>query len=157
MSEEARYHFVLDRLAVGDVSSRGIPGWGAVISCLTPEELTDAPPVPAGVPVLHISVEDGAPGLRPYLDTVVAFIREHIPRGVVLVHCGAGQSRSVSVVVAYLVWCGMSLQEARALVRYRRGNSICPYPGFIEEIRSHFDCETLLLAGPRRLDQTIST
>lgn len=145
------YHFILDRLAVGDIYSRNVTGWQAIVSCVMPEELTnmDAPPVDP--PVLHIPIEDCEPGLTPHIDRAVAFIREHIVKGAVLVHCGAGRSRSASVVIAYLVWCGMSLPEAEGLLKYRR-HAACPFSGFIREIRDHFDCESLFHAGPPRFD-----
>lgn len=146
------YHFVLDRLAVGDVRSRRLAGWRAVISCLTPEELAEAPAVPSGVPVLHVPIADCEPGLAPYIEAAVAFIRAHITEGAVLIHCGAGLSRSASLAIAYLVTCGMSLPEAESLVKRRRRKA-CPYPGFIGEIRAHCDCEALFHAGPSRFDE----
>jgi len=46
------------------------------------------------------------------------FIREHIvQRHRVLVHCFAGVSRSVTICMAYLYECGMSFEEALALIR----------------------------------------
>lgn len=146
----AEYHFILDRLAVGNIGSRIVPGWQAIISCVTPEELVSAgEPGAPYPPVLHVPIEDCEPGLTPYIDQAVSFIRQHITKGAVLVHCGAGRSRSASVVIAYLVWCGMSIPEAEALVKYRR-SAACPYSGFIEEIRRHFNCEALFHSGPSR-------
>ena len=49
------------------------------------------------------------PDLDTYLDDATSFIAAHIRRGCVLVHCGAGKSRSVAVVIAYLCrYAGMS-------------------------------------------------
>jgi protein-tyrosine phosphatase len=145
-------HFILDRLAVGDVRSRRLAGWRAVVSCLTPEELAEAPPVPDGVPVLHVPIADCEPGLAPHIEAAVACIRAHIAEGAVLIHCGAGLSRSASVALAYLVACGMSLPEAESLLKRRRREA-CPYPGFVREIRAHFNCEALFHAGPSRFEQ----
>lgn len=47
-----------------------------------------------------------------------AFIRTHIQkRQKVLVHCFAGISRSPTICMAYLYECGMSFDEALALIR----------------------------------------
>jgi dual specificity phosphatase 12 len=51
-----------------------------------------------------ISVADTSQsGLLRYFPAAVAFIREGIMRGGVLVHCYAGVSRSASCVIAYLM------------------------------------------------------
>ena len=149
---QTSYHFILDRLAVGDVRSRQLAGWRAVISCLTPEELADAPALPDGVPVLHVPIADCEPGLVAHIEAAVAFVRAHIREGAVLIHCGAGLSRSAALAIAYLVACGMSLPEAESLLKRRRREA-CPYPGFIGEIRAHYDCEALFHAGPPRFGQ----
>jgi dual specificity phosphatase 12 len=145
------FHFVLDRLAIGDIYSRNVEGWTAVVSAVMPEELENmsAPPLPDKVALLHVPIEDCEPGLKPHLDRAVAFIREHVMNGAVLVHCGAGRSRSASIVIAYLVSCGMSIPEAEALVKHRR-KAACPFSGFIREIREHYDAERLFHAGPSR-------
>lgn len=143
------YHFVLDRLAIGGIYSRNVVGWTAVLSVVEPCELEnmDAPPLADGIAALYVPITDGEPGLAPHLDRAVSFIREYIMRGAVLVHCGAGRSRSASVVIAYLVTCGMSLPEAEALVKHRRP-SACPYSGFIAEIRQHYGLDALFHTGP---------
>ncbi|GAB4851138.1 Dual specificity protein phosphatase 1 [Ancistrocladus abbreviatus] len=55
--------------------------------------------------------------------------------GGVLVHCFAGKSRSVTVVVAYLMKMhGMSLNEALKYVRSKRPQA-SPNPGFMEQLK----------------------
>jgi len=134
--------FILDRLAIGALSSRSIPGFRAIISCLAPHQMRELPNThcfPAHN-CLHIPIADGIPGLTPYIDKAITFIRGHIAQGPVLIHCGAGNSRSVSVTIAYLVSCGFSCQEAKAFIAARRP-SICPAPIFLDEIKQHFGIE----------------
>lgn len=147
MLDMASYNFITDRLAVGDVSSRAAPGFVAVVSLLATspwDELYGAPQVPATwqdrdgvfhrIPVLHIDIRDGEGRTRmrtgseldqrdliDYLDVVTEFIAAHLTRGCVLVHCGAGISRSGAVAVAYLCrYAGMSYTEALAFVQSKR-------------------------------------
>lgn len=118
-------------------------------------------------PWLHIDLADGechsmgpatdrygkehpSRGLEDYLDDATSFIAAHIRRGCVLVHCGAGKSRSVAVVVAYLCrYAGMSLTEALAYVSARRPGA-CPAPCFIEAIKRWLRLDELTAGGPRR-------
>jgi hypothetical protein len=120
--------------------------------------------LPVGcVPVLHIDISDGETRrVRPdngetygndldtYLDDATSFIAAHILRGCVLVHCGAGKSRSVAVVIAYLCrYAGMSFVEAAAFVAERRPGA-CPAPCFAEAIKRWLRLDELATKGPRR-------
>ena len=177
---ERDYDFITDRLAIGNVASRATPGFVAVVSVLSTspwDEVTGAPEVPnsrawrkAGDPtvenptvVMHIDLADGETRrVRPdngktygndldtFLDDATSFIAAHIRRGCVLVHCGAGKSRSVAVVVAYLCrYAGMSLTEALAFVSAHRPGA-CPAPCFIEAIKRWLRLDELATGGPRR-------
>ena len=89
-------------------------------------------------------------GLEDYLDDATAFIAAHLRRGCVLVHCGAGKSRSVAVVVAYLCrYMGMGLSEALAFIAARRPGA-CPAPCFVEAIKRWLRLDELATKGPRR-------
>lgn len=197
----ADYSFITDRLAVGNVASRAVPGFVAVVSILATDrpgtlacELTGAPKVPGGgrvyysdrrvsgysnwlyyqdelfkfeTPVLHIDLADGegyylgAPlkpdgsrvpsrGLEDYLDDAVLFIADFIDEGCVLVHCGAGLSRSVAVVIAYLCrYAGMSYSEALSLVKARRLGA-APADCFKLAIERWLSLRELSEKGPRR-------
>jgi hypothetical protein len=141
-------------------------------------EVTGAPTVPSRCEVLdgdlvdvtqhiHIDLADGechsmgqprdrngqqvpSRGLEDYLDETIRFIAAHIRRGCVLVHCGAGKSRSVAVVIAYLCrYAGMSLTEALTFVSARRPGA-CPAPCFIEAIKRWLRLDELAMGGPRR-------
>ena len=124
-------------------------------------------PSPEQIQVYHIDLADGegndmgdltdrdghrvlSRGLEDYLDDATAFIAAHIRRGCVLVHCGAGKSRSVAVVVAYLCrYAGMGLSEALAFVAARRPGA-CPAPCFVEAIKRWLRLDELATKGPRR-------
>ncbi|KAM9486885.1 dual specificity protein phosphatase 19 [Clarias gariepinus] len=57
-------------------------------------------------------------------------------KGVVLVHCNGGVSRSVSVVIGYLMWReGQSFDDAFSQVKSSRPPS-CPNPGFMEQLKN---------------------
>jgi Dual specificity phosphatase, catalytic domain len=175
----ASYDFVTDRLAIGDVNSRTVPGFVAVVSLLSTapwDEVRGAPHVPHGYtrapgtspyPVVHhIDIGDGEsrkqhPGsgefyghdLDEYLDAVTAFIASSIQFGCVLVHCGAGKSRSAAVVVAYLCrYAGMSYVEALALVQARR-NGAAPADCFAEAIKRWLRLDELAKKGPRSIEE----
>lgn len=168
------FDFITDRLAVGNVTSRAVPGFVAVVSLLSTEpwdEFTGAPAVPwgiavdelDGVPVLHIDISDGEtrrvhPGngehyghdLDEWLGSATTFIARHIEAGCVLVHCGAGKSRSVAVVVAYLCrYAGMSYNEALALVKAGRPGA-APCDAFALAVKRWLRLDELAMRGPRR-------
>jgi hypothetical protein len=185
----SNYDFVTDRLAIGNVASRAMPGFCAVVSLLATQpwdEVTGAPEVPnedripasadpatlawqnpsedySHTPVLHIDISDGETcRVRPdngetygndldtYLDNATSFIAAHLRRGCVLVHCGAGKSRSVAVVIAYLCrYAGMSFAEAAAFVAERRPGA-CPAPCFAEAIKRWLWLDELATKGPRK-------
>lgn len=89
-------------------------------------------------------------GLEDYLDDATSFIAAHLRRGCVLVHCGAGKSRSVAVVIAYLCrYAGMSFVEAAAFVAERRPGA-CPAPCFAEAIKRWLRLDELATKGPRK-------
>lgn len=147
------YNFVTDRLAIGDVASRATPGFVAVVSLLATapwDEQYGAPAVPDGVPVHMIDLRDGEKGLETHLDGACAFIAEHITKGCVLVHCGAGLSRSVSVVAAYLCrYAGMSLSEAVNYIKDKRQGA-CPADIFWAAITQWLHLDVLGQGGPRK-------
>ena len=90
---------------------------------------------PADIEVLSLDIED-----KPDEDISVHFpavnkaIDEHLARSEsVLVHCMAGASRSVALVLSFLVYKGISLRDSFAHVLKCRP-SACPNPGFLEQL-----------------------
>lgn len=147
------YDFITDRLAIGDVASRAETGFVAVVSLLSSEpydEQYKAPAVPIGVPVLLIDIGDGRSGLESHLGAACSHISEYITHGCVLVHCGAGLSRSVAVVAAYLCrYAGMNLSEAVNFIKQRRQGA-CPADVFWAAITQWLHLDALGQSGPRR-------
>ncbi len=148
------FNFITDRLAIGSVEARSTPGFVAVVSVLgnmdrPGDEWHGAPDVPEGVPVWKIDLQDGEMGLELELTTVCNYIAAKIISGCVLVHCGAGYSRSVAVVVAYLCrYMGMRLDEAVDFIKARRPGA-CPAPIFWEAITKWLKLDELAAKGPR--------
>jgi protein-tyrosine phosphatase len=66
------------------------------------------------------------------------FIRDQLRQGHhVLVHCAEGISRSCVIGAAYLYECGMSLDEALALIRDKRP-IVSPAPPLIRAVRDFY-------------------
>ncbi|QDZ25544.1 dual specificity phosphatase [Chloropicon primus] len=81
-----------------------------------------------------------------------AFIRSALDQGgAVFVHCYAGQSRSVTLVVAWLIETGFTLEEALAKVRKARP-SARPNSGFMEQLERF---EKKIVARRRSLEETM--
>eukprot|EP01012_Entosiphon_sulcatum_P034655 TRINITY_DN43990_c0_g1_i1.p1 TRINITY_DN43990_c0_g1~~TRINITY_DN43990_c0_g1_i1.p1 ORF type:complete len:383 (+),score=31.01 TRINITY_DN43990_c0_g1_i1:61-1209(+) len=84
--------------------------------------------------------------IKPYFEPSMKFIHSfrELDRGV-LVHCHWGMSRSASVVLAYLMWCGKfaGFEEALSFLRERRP-VVHPNNGFrrqLEEFRLEVVCK----------------
>jgi hypothetical protein len=75
--------------------------------------------------------------ITKYFGEANKFIKENIEEGKVLVHCGAGVSRSVSLVLAYLISeHGMPYSDALALVKSKR-KCANPNNGFEKHLRNY--------------------
>ncbi len=105
---------------------------------------------PEGAFTYHVVpiYDDDSVDLMPHLDEAVEFIATGRKAGGVLVHCYAGQSRSASFVIAYLVAKeGMSLPEAWATVRKARP-CVQPNQGFLRQL-AEFE-QSVLSNTPRK-------
>ena len=86
----------------------------------------------------YIKIEDYPEAqILPHFETAFEFINEGMKFGCVLVHCNAGVSRSVTVVVAYLMKTkNMSLKQALDLVKTKRP-TMCPNEGFQTQLQTY--------------------
>nr|XP_043623968.1 dual specificity protein phosphatase 1-like [Erigeron canadensis] len=84
-----------------------------------------------------IDVTDKAEAdIAQFFDECFTFINEGKRLGGVLVHCFVGRSRSVTIVVAYLMKKhGMSLSEALNLVKSKR-SAAAPNSGFMLQLQN---------------------
>ena len=82
---------------------------------------------------------DGSTLLRADVQKAAAFIHQQVEAGnKVLVHCHAGVSRSVTMVLAYLIeYGGMSLPEALNLVVRKRPVAF-PHPALVQSLIMHY-------------------
>lgn len=85
------------------------------------------------VEVHRLGNRDGDPWSPEQVAGALDFIWEHVQKGKVLVVCVAGMSRSVSVVIGYLVRCGWSPVEAYEWVRRARPQ-ISPVGSMLESV-----------------------
>lgn len=119
---------VTERLYLGDYRSgvdalaglSPVPVAGLVSLCSVPltADVTPARPVNPLTEWLLIPIQDGGNGEAEFeaaLSVALPFIQRRLAAGNVLVHCGAGMSRSVSVIAGYFCAQGLSVQAA-----YRR-------------------------------------
>lgn len=104
----------------------------------------------AGRPFAYQPPHEDDRDLDFYLDDATSFIAANIKRGCVLVHCGAGISRSAAVVIAYLCrYAGMSYTEALAFVKAKRPQ-VAPADVFKEAIERWLGLDKLATRGPRQ-------
>jgi hypothetical protein len=125
------YHSGLDALAGAErpVDPEGhlAPFAGVVSLCPMPlySDETIAGPASPFIEWLHIPILDGGNGEEEFesaLGVVLPFVRRRSADGNVLVHCAAGVSRSVAVVVACLCEHGLSVDAAlRHVARSKAG------------------------------------
>ena len=95
--------------------------------------------------------DDPATQLSPFFESAFEFIKEGIENGQgVLVHCYAGQSRSASIVIAYLMKeKSLTLDESLKLLREKRP-CVCPNMGFFVQLRS-FEKKLIQQKEPKNL------
>ncbi|XP_036400673.1 dual specificity protein phosphatase 19-like [Megalops cyprinoides] len=76
--------------------------------------------------------------ITSYFQECFQFIEQaKAEKGVVLVHCNSGVSRSAAIVIGYLMSTdGRAFDDAFAAVKLARP-AICPNPGFLEQLKNY--------------------
>lgn len=166
------YTFITDRLAIGNVTARSVPGWVAIVTLLATDrpgilwdELKDAPKVPngvacnelGGIPILHVDIADGeslrfgsdAHKLDDYLESATAFIARHIALRLIPAPQWTNTHPWASLVIAYLCrYAGMSYSEALGFVKTERPQ-VAPADAFAIAIKNWLQLDKLAEKGPR--------
>jgi protein-tyrosine phosphatase len=132
-------NFLTEKLAIGDqldVTKQKIRSCqiGAILNCAV--ELDDK--IPTKVDYLKIPLDDGVPIEQEHIEKAVAWVKKRWNEGkTVLIHCGAGVSRSVAMVICCLIAEGYTLDEALELIRKKRGCAI-PHPAIMKSVIEYY-------------------
>jgi histidinol-phosphate aminotransferase len=125
--------FIISRLALGNVrDAQGGPPVDAILNISEFHYTTDRV-------YRNLYFPDGA-YIQPLalIGECTEFIHEQVRQGRrILVHCAEGISRSCVIGAAYLYECGMSLDEAIALIRSKRP-IVNPSPSLIRALRDYY-------------------
>jgi protein-tyrosine phosphatase len=80
--------------------------------------------------------DESSENISEYFDRFIALI-ENNPTKHILVHCQNSVSRSVTLVLAYLIKSGKTLVEAFEYLKSKRTQYTCPNRGFIKQLSSY--------------------
>ena len=87
-----------------------------------------------GVEYYHYDIEDkSSENISEYFDRFMALVDNNSSKHI-LVHCQNSVSRSVTLVLAYLINCGNTLVEAFEYLKSKRSQYTCPNRGFIKQL-----------------------
>ena len=107
-------YWITNQLALGGLTSIPVSDEATAILNLFEEQPYE---LPAHVVYLHKGFPDEQPFPIETIWECVRWIDRHVADGHrVLVHCAEGNSRSVSVVIVYLIFTGCSLEAAKSLI-----------------------------------------
>eukprot|EP00299_Pterocystis_sp_00344_P009412 c3953_g1_i4.p1 GENE.c3953_g1_i4~~c3953_g1_i4.p1 ORF type:complete len:303 (+),score=52.90 c3953_g1_i4:34-942(+) len=90
--------------------------------------------------ISHIRIpikDDPSQNILTHIPTALSFISNATTSGAkILIHCKAGVSRSVTIVIAFLMAAyGISLADAYCVVQYSRSAQIHPNNGFLSQLQ----------------------
>ena len=86
---------------------------------------------------VRIPIDDARPVTRPQFEVVMSAIAEHIRGGKVLLHCGAGMSRSPIFAAAWMHRCGYLHIESALLEIAELRPTIDPSPALLKSVKEH--------------------
>jgi protein-tyrosine phosphatase len=113
--------FILERLAVGDISdARNLSSRITALLNCTEEHDTSR----KGIEYLKLPLIDFQPIDPEYIPKAVNWIKEKIVSHTVLVHCNTGIGRAPSIVVCYLCEIGFGFEEAVRFVKSKREGAL---------------------------------
>ena len=97
--------------------------------------------LPPSILRLKIPLEDRVPMKQEYIRLAVNWLRNAAEERRVLVHCLAGISRSVTIVMCYLHEVqGSSLEDAYGMIRSKRFQAN-PHPALLDSIHEYYEVE----------------
>eukprot|EP01040_Poterioochromonas_malhamensis_P014900 gene14900-16583_t len=80
--------------------------------------------------------DDSSTNIHQYFEIFVSLIQDNSTRNI-LVHCQNSVSRSVTLVLAYLIRGGKTLLEAFEYLKAKRTQYTCPNRGFIKQLSQY--------------------
>lgn len=133
--------FVLDRLAVGGYLCAAEKKFNYILSLVfEPEIVKEIKRSTSGCFArdLFILADGDKQGFKEAIEKYTETVVYHVKKGVVLINCEAGMSRSCAFAVNILVRMGFSLSAAEAYVR-ERVPEYCASDAFIQVIKEHYN------------------
>jgi protein-tyrosine phosphatase len=88
---------------------------------------------------VRVPIEDARPISPPQFEAVMSAIAEHVRNGKVLLHCGAGMSRSPIFAAAWMHRCGYLHVESALLEIAELRPTIDPSPVLLKSVTEHLD------------------
>ena len=147
--------FILDRLAIGDLSDAkneqilkdsGITAILNVAQEAYPEPNLDC------FDYYKVKIDDGQAMDLSHIGDAVDFIHSRIRHGKVLVHCLMGISRSSTIVLCYLHECGFSLRNAMNLIKRKRPDAQ-PHIALYNSVQEYYLNKEKEMAEKRRANE----
>lgn len=101
--------------------------------------------LPPSILRLKIPIEDRVPMKQEYIRLAVNWLKNAAEERRVLVHCLAGISRSVTIVMCYLHEVqGFSLEDAYGMIRSKRFQAN-PHPALLDSIHEYYQVENKMV------------